>query len=528
MYVYLVIFVVSVITVISCIPFGKTKEIKKSYIDFSDNWYSNNEQVNLSEIYKYDKVIKKLPQLEHDTQLYLIVKSININVYLEDKLIYECVDYNRKMFGKTPGTYFIKVNVSKEDSNKNIILDIDNIYNDESGRIKEIYIGDASEIVVDFAADNIWGTIIAAMITFIGAALIIVFIPLKIRRRIGLKMIYLGFFALAIGTFMFTDAKLVQLMQTNGYFYHFISEISMLLIVIPLMLFVDRAYEKTSNRICVQILCFISTIDFIVRYGLYLLNIQDFHESLRLTHFTYIICIIYILYICIKSFIDGTTKEKKHTIGFIIFSLFAFLDILLIYYGTMVETSFFTRIGVLAFLCLEGVQFALEYIKQYRNQKKIEFLNKLAYHDGLTELLNRTSFIEDIEKFKDVNTGLIAVMDINNLKYINDKFGHNEGDQLIINVSSAINDFLSPLGRCYRIGGDEFVFISLQENIEKKFKQISNKIKKDLKKYKNSNGYETSVAIGYSVINDENNIEIAFKKADENMYEDKQKMKKKK
>ena len=56
LYVYLVIFVVSVITVISCIPFGKTKEIKKSYIDFSDNWYSNNEQVNLSEIYKYDKI----------------------------------------------------------------------------------------------------------------------------------------------------------------------------------------------------------------------------------------------------------------------------------------------------------------------------------------------------------------------------------------------------------------------------------------------------------------------------------------
>ena len=359
----------------------------------------------------------------------------------------------------------------------------------------------------------------------IGFALIVVFIPLKLKRRIGLKMIYLGLFALAIGTYMFTDAKLVQLMQHNGFFYHLISEISMLLIVIPLLLFLDRAYEKSSNRICVSILCLVSTIDFIIRYCLYAFDVLDFHESLELTHFTYIISIIYILWVCIKSFINGTSKEKKHTVGFIIFCLFASLDILLIYYGTMVETSFFTRIGVLAFLCLEGVQFALEYIKHYRNQKKMELLNKLAYHDGLTELLNRTSFMEDKENFKETNTGLIAVLDINNLKYVNDKFGHSEGDQLIIDVASAIDEFLSPLGRCYRIGGDEFVFISLQENIENKFKQASKKIKKNIEKY--NNNYDTGVAIGYSIINSKNDIDEAFKKADENMYDDKIKMKKK-
>lgn len=528
LYIYLLISIVSIITIVYCTPFSKNNNISKNYIDFSDEWYSNNEKVDFSKIYNYDKVTKKIPSLENDTQLYIIVKSINVNVYIDDKIVYKCLEYDKKKFGKTPGTYFIKINISKEDSNKNLILDVDNIYGDKTGRIKEIYIGDASEIIINFTSNNMWGTIIAAMITFIGLALITVFIPLKIRRKIGLKMIYLGLFALAVGTFMFTDSKLVQLLQDNGYFYHLISEISMLLIVIPLMLFVDRAYEKTSNRVCVSILCSISVFDFIIRYVLYALNILDFHESLRITHFTYILCIIYILWICIKSFINGTSKEKKHTIGFIIFSLFAFLDIILIYYGSMIETSFFTRIGVLMFLCLEGVQFALEYIKQYRNQNKIEFLNKLAYHDGLTELLNRTSFIEDKEKFKNETAGLIAVMDINNLKVVNDKFGHKEGDQLIINVASAIEDFLGPLGRCYRIGGDEFVFISLQGNIENKFNVACKKMRKELQKYNKNNEYETNAAIGYSIINKDINIDKAFEKADENMYLEKQKMKKKK
>jgi len=501
---------------------------QKKYNDFSDSWYYGTEEVNLKEIYKYREVTKNIPKLERDTELFFIVKSINTNVYIGNELVYTYEDYDKKLFGKTPGTYFIKIDVPREDSGKQIKLRMDNAYHDTAGRIKEVYIGDASEVILDFVLNHLLGTIVAAMIFFVGVALVIVFVPLKIKRKIGLKMVYLGLFAMAIGLFMVSDTKLLQLVNGNDYLYHMIAEISMLLIAIPLMLFLDRAYPKSCHRSSISIMCILSILNFIVNYSFHMLGISDYHETIKLTHTTYILCILYVLFVCIKSFINGTKKEKQHTIGFITFCLFALIDILMIYFGAMVETSFFTRFGVLIFLCFEGVQFATEYIKQYREQAKTEFLSKLAYHDGLTELLNRTSFMEDMERLKNIKSGLIAVFDVNNLKKVNDTQGHTEGDELIIRVSSALKTYLSTLGKCYRIGGDEFVFISLDNTLEDKFNSACKQITNELNQYnRRGSKYITSVAIGYSMIDEETSIDKAFEIADSNMYENKIKIKEK-
>ena len=138
--------------------------------------------------------------------------------------------------------------------------------------------------------------------------------------------------------------------------------------------------------------------------------------------------------------------------------------------------------------------------------------------------------MEDMEKLKDCKDGLIAVFDVNDLKKVNDKYGHTEGDNLIVTFTDNMKECISQLGKCYRIGGDEFVFISTEENVEKKFISSYKRLVNNLKKYNNDSDkeYTVSVAMGYCLIYEDTTIEKAFDIADSKMYENKNYIKSKK
>ncbi len=94
-----------------------------------------------------------------------------------------------------------------------------------------------------------------------------------------------------------------------------------------------------------------------------------------------------------------------------------------------------------------------------RTRKKLDYI---AHHDSLTGLFNRLSFNEDLKKWdKKMSKGnvVVAVMDLNDLKRINDGLGHEAGDEFIVGAAECMKKILSPFGRIYRIGGDEFAAI---------------------------------------------------------------------
>jgi diguanylate cyclase (GGDEF)-like protein len=85
-----------------------------------------------------------------------------------------------------------------------------------------------------------------------------------------------------------------------------------------------------------------------------------------------------------------------------------------------------------------------------------------SYTDELTGLLNRRSFEDDMSKLKKRPTLryiTFVALDVNSLKRMNDTSGHVAGDELIRAAAIIIRDTFAPFGKCYRIGGDEFVAI---------------------------------------------------------------------
>ena len=100
---------------------------------------------------------------------------------------------------------------------------------------------------------------------------------------------------------------------------------------------------------------------------------------------------------------------------------------------------------------------------QDKLSEQISIVRSQAYIDGLTRLGNRVAYEEHVRRLEDqIKQGearfAVAVFDLNGLKEINDRYGHEKGDEAIIAAASALRQAFED-GKLYRIGGDEFVAI---------------------------------------------------------------------
>lgn len=114
--------------------------------------------------------------------------------------------------------------------------------------------------------------------------------------------------------------------------------------------------------------------------------------------------------------------------------------------------------------------------------KNKESMKKLAYTDYLTELPNRTAFIEMLDNImltlrKDEIIGIMDI-DLDNFKNINDTLGHSYGDELLLDVTHRLKQVINSNDYLARIGGDEFAILT--QNIddtasyEEKIKKVRN------------------------------------------------------
>ncbi len=108
--------------------------------------------------------------------------------------------------------------------------------------------------------------------------------------------------------------------------------------------------------------------------------------------------------------------------------------------------------------------------EHYQHKQRIEFL---AYYDPLTNLPNRYLFQEKLlASAKQLKAGkalmVLAIIDLDHFKNINDALGHTKGDELLIAVSKRLNGLLQPKETLARFGGDEFVLLLIQEDSDLK------------------------------------------------------------
>ena len=87
-------------------------------------------------------------------------------------------------------------------------------------------------------------------------------------------------------------------------------------------------------------------------------------------------------------------------------------------------------------------------------------LRRMALYDTLTGCLNRRAYADGIGlEVAKSSFGTAVMLDMDNLKWVNDHFGHGVGDELLAYFARVLREHIRPLDRLYRWGGDEFVLI---------------------------------------------------------------------
>ncbi|RTR39639.1 GGDEF domain-containing protein [Shewanella canadensis] len=165
---------------------------------------------------------------------------------------------------------------------------------------------------------------------------------------------------------------------------------------------------------------------------------------------------------------------------------------------------------------------------------KVE-IEHFANHDPLTGLANRRALFEEIQhKINAQKAGQLqlAVMyiDLDGFKQINDRFGHHQGDKVLVDVATRIQDCAGSNELISRIGGDEFVVLASftyglpQSSYQAELEALSERLLTQLRMNIEVNGQHlpVSASIGsYIADDDDSDLSAIICKADKEMYNSK-------
>ena len=149
--------------------------------------------------------------------------------------------------------------------------------------------------------------------------------------------------------------------------------------------------------------------------------------------------------------------------------------------------------------------------------RMMEKLHVLSSTDMLTGVMNRNemnNYIDALSKSSSGKSVGVLFADLNGLKAVNDREGHNAGDQLLINAANALRDVFA-IHEIFRAGGDEFAVV-LTDVTEDELNDKVEKLRNACHKYDN-----VVFAIGAAYEDDVKKVRPALRSADERMYADK-------
>ena len=148
-------------------------------------------------------------------------------------------------------------------------------------------------------------------------------------------------------------------------------------------------------------------------------------------------------------------------------------------------------------------------------------------HDQLTGLYNKGKYLEmAATEYQNLDSIAIFNFDVNNLKKMNDNYGHEMGDKLLIKAADSIRKITSNTMHGYRMGGDEYLLVAC--NITKEEANVlKDRWEQELARLNTlDDGVECVVALGLVHADKPYNLSEISKQADDLMYEDKKKKKK--
>ena len=525
---------------------SKAIQASRGSISFGDGWVDVNGQPirDLSKmgqlpdasISEFGVISHLLPEdLPENSSLCFHAKHLYYSVWVEGEMIYQQVLPESRFYTKSDAAVWGFIPLKSAYAGKNLEIHYRPCYEKSVVGIDCVSLGSERGYLLTVLSDKLFQIIISLFFILMAFAFMVADIPMNVSKVKNHELLYLGLLSLNVGIFCFAETQTMQLFIGNEHIMHVFSWITQILVPIPLFLYADEAfglkwkYSRTFLTLCSMTLLVVLSI-------LNYLRIKDFHEMKYAVHFMVLVGIVVILYAMVRYYIMNRNTVLKSVyavvriLGMVFLSMTAVIDLSRYYKNRIQDSAATIRVGILVYILCFGAASLDKAITSLRNGARAELITTLAYSDGLTGLGNRTAYKEKIAEIREkaIKFGIV-MLDVNNLKTVNDSLGHEYGDKLLMKSADFIRTaFMGARFECYRIGGDEFVVLLYGDKTKKIYEQGRKKLTEICRMHnaQPSVKFVVSIASGYAETT-EKQIEPdeICRAADAEMYHNKRKMK---
>ena len=463
---------------------------------------------------------------------HLIFYSIHqiVEVYQGDKLIYSMGPSPKNSFAKTPGCVWNDVLLTEDVNGTSLFVKLTCVYPHVAYDVPEFYLGEKGSILIRFLDKELFSVIISLCLIGVGLVLMGYVFYNRKNSEVDKNLILLGGLASLVGAWRVFDSSLAKIFLPGLPIVSLIPFMAMMMAVIPLVLFMMNMYNSKGSKIW-YVPCWVSI--FVSGLSLFLqyFHLADFRQIMLPILLTLIFAILVIAVMAFLEFRRNgwNARLRSNLLGMAVVALGVLLDVMTYYRSGGRHVTSFVILGFLLYAIAMGLSIFKESGALITAGKGAQSMETLAYHDKLTGLFNRAAFIMDTDPYVvDPENFVVAVLDLNNLKYCNDNLGHEMGDKYIRDSAEIIRNTFGTIGNCYRMGGDEF-YCLIPQGGKASCREQQSAMERMVDEY-NAKSQDVTIAIACGFARYDNRIDYDLnstaKRADQLMYQNKEEMKK--
>ena len=395
------------------------------------------------------------------------------------------------------------------------------------GETLSFYIGEAVDEVLYLIRNSAIGACVCLLELAIGIFLIMYFIIGNKGIRIENYVLYFGLFAVLMGAWSLNETVMMALLVKNTVAGSILGYILIMLMPAPFAMFV-QGFLMPEDKWAAGSITFLSVLNMAACVLLHMTGVLEFRNSVTFTHILMAMDILYLGYALVHYVKKhGMDRIAKTNIVGIIILFAAFAADIIFFYVISTVVDILGRTGFLVYICLLAWLAASDSMEKLHEGQKAAIYKELALKDILTGLYSRNAYDEWERDNQHPDKTAIVMLDLNNLKKCNDRYGHEAGDTYLKKASEMITNAFSQENTVYRIGGDEFCVI-MPDAKENSIEGAMDRLKELQKQYKGTDhSVEVEIACGYAFYDD--NVDQSFvdtrKRADTHMYENKRMLK---
>lgn len=481
-------------------------------------------------------VYYRLPRMDMVQSLVWRTKDVSVRLVADGDVLYETQMPQSRFYSKSPGNIWNTCDILPEYSGKVLEMQVTYAYDASAVTVDHIYMGKEADIVTSLITGKTGALLISIFMILAGLFMVFMnFIP-RLNTKKGNGIFYLGLNTLFSGIWSLLETNVVQFFVSDARLLQMMGNVVMMVSVLPLLLYLDCEYHILKNRFLQLLSCL--DIVFLMVCGIgQLTGFTDLHDMLRISLPFVGIFYMVLMVTVVKHFIQTIKSGEKNLMVSLQMLGVASLWIITIFelarfsHTDSMDRAVAIRPGMLVFVLLFAVSSEISAFRLMQNGMQYDLIRNLAYHDGLTNLGNRTSYLEQLNKYDEIHIKRLGMvfLDVNNLKTVNDNLGHEEGDKLLKLAAEVIASTFGKYGNSYRIGGDEFCVFLEEERPEEIYRKAKEEFYEAVSQVNSAQYYpfELQIAHGFAQCENANRLRLKemVDQADTLMYINKEQLK---